>query len=169
MERTLSSVQENRLTLAEMVRRYYADVFRFCSRELGAQLAEDATQETFMIAAQRYGSFRGDSSEKTWLFGIAINIIRNYRRRARTLPLVDWEYAESASTGNVEDRLISAQALRKALAELSPQHREVVLLHEVEGLTYEECAQALRIPVGTVKSRLYYAFKALRELLKEEI
>jgi RNA polymerase sigma-70 factor (ECF subfamily) len=65
--------------------------------------------------------------------------------------------------------LISAQALREALARLSPKYREVVILHEMEGLTYEECARVLRVPVGTVKSRLYYAFKTLRDLLKEDL
>jgi RNA polymerase sigma-70 factor (ECF subfamily) len=152
-----------------MVRKHYVDVFRFCSRELGAQAAEDATQETFMIAVQRYASFRGESSPRTWLLGIAVNVIRNYRRRMRGLPLVDWEYAECASTGDIENQLISAQALREALARLSPKYREVVILHEMEGLTYEECARVLKVPVGTVKSRLYYAFKTLRDLLKEDL
>ncbi len=122
-----------------------------------------------MIAAQQFASFRGDSSVRTWLFGIAINVMRNYRRRAQALPLVDWEQAESASTGDIENKLVSAQALRQALARLSPKHREVVWLHEMEGLTYQECAQVLKVPVGTVKSRLFYAFKLLRELLKEDL
>ena len=68
-------------------------------------------------------------------------------------------------TDNPEKTLIDREALRKALRGLSDEHRDVVLLHEVEGLTYEEASTVLGIPVGTVKSRLHHAFLALRRAL----
>ncbi|MCH8275519.1 MAG: RNA polymerase sigma factor [Armatimonadetes bacterium] len=156
----------DREAMADIVRRHYSDVYRFCSRQVGAQAAEDTAQETFVTATRRIRRFRCESTMKTWLFGIALNVMRNQRRKTQTLPLADWEYA--ARTGNPSDALIEAQALRQALAKLSGEHREVVLLHEMEGFTYEECAEALGVPEGTVKSRLYHAFRKLRGLLEPE-
>ena len=69
------------------------------------------------------------------------------------------ERAEGAS------QIVDREALRQALGKLSPEHREVVLLHEVEGLTYEDAAKVLDVPVGTVKSRLHHAFLNLRRML----
>jgi RNA polymerase sigma-70 factor (ECF subfamily) len=64
-----------------------------------------------------------------------------------------------------EGQIVDREALRIALARLSPEHREVVLLHEVDGFTYDEIAEIAGIPVGTVKSRLYHAFLNLRQTL----
>jgi RNA polymerase sigma-70 factor (ECF subfamily) len=151
--------------LEEMARMHYADVFRFCARNLNAQMAEDATQDTFMIAMKQIKRFRGESELRTWLFGIAMNVCRNHRRKLRnSLPLQDWDYLHD----EIEDNMINAEVLRNAIAKLDDNHRDVVLLHEMEELTYEECAHILRIPVGTVKSRLYYAFRKLRELIDGE-
>lgn len=155
------AVKGDRQALAEIVRLHYAEVFRFCSRLLNADAAEDAAQETFMKASKLIKSFRGESAIKTWLFGIALNVCRNERRKVKpTLPLQDWDYAE-----NQCENLIEAQALREAMGKLPTEHSEVVILHEMEGLTYDECALALNVPAGTVKSRLHYAFVKLRELL----
>lgn len=150
--------------MADIVRQHYADVFRFCSRTLDAQTAEDAAQETFVTAQRLLRSFRGDSSLKTWLLGIAINICRNERRKRKpTLPLQEWDQQNDPSQS-----LIEAQALRDALAQLDEAHRDTVILHEMEGLTYEECGKALGVPAGTVKSRLHFAFAKLRSLLMEK-
>lgn len=151
--------------LEEMARMHYADVFRFCARNLNAQTAEDATQDTFMTAIKQIKKFRGESELRTWLLGIAMNVCRNHRRKLKnSLPLQEWDYLYNET----EDSMINAEVLRNALAKLDDNHRDVVLLHEMEELTYEECAHILRIPVGTVKSRLYYAFKKLREIIDGE-
>ncbi len=152
--------------LEEMARMHYADVFRFCARNLNAQTAEDAAQDTFMIAIKQIKKFRGESELRTWLLGIAMNVCRNHRRKLKnSLPLQEWDYLYNET----EDSMINAEVLRNALAKLDDNHRDVVLLHEMEELTYEECAHILRIPVGTVKSRLYYAFKKLREIIDGEM
>jgi RNA polymerase sigma-70 factor (ECF subfamily) len=157
------AIRGERDAMAEIVRRHYAEVYRFCSRIVGVQAAEDAAQETFAKAVPAIRKFRGDCSTRTWLFGIALNICRNDRRKMKpTLPLQDWDMAHD-STAN----LVDAEALRNALAQLDDAHRDAVVLHEVEGLTYEECARVLDIPAGTVKSRLFYAFEKLRQLLQE--
>lgn len=145
--------------MAEIVRLFYPDVYRFCSRLVGLNDGEDAALETFVVAQGRIRHFRGDSSLKTWLLGIALNVSRNLSRKRKTLPLADWDYP---SCDDPSERLIGAEALRTAVAQLAPEHRDAVILHEMEGLTYEECGKVLGIPAGTVKSRIYHAFKQLR-------
>lgn len=73
---------------------------------------------------------------------------------------------EFQTTGSSEANLVDRQVLRLALAGLSVEHREVVVMHEMDGLTYEEIATILSVPVGTVKSRLYHAFSNLRKCLQ---
>lgn len=150
------------LVLSDAVQQHYSEIYRFCSKFVGADAAEDVTQETFITAHKRLSDFQGRSSMKTWLFSIALNHCRNERRRKKPLPLEDWNQPSGADAA---DQLIAAQALREALAKLTPEHREVVVLHETEGLNYEECSTILGIPVGTVKSRLHHAFKSLRNHL----
>lgn len=151
-----------REALSAVVHQYYPDVLRLCGRLVGGA-AEDAAQDTFLQAARRMRSFRGDSSIRTWLFGIAINVCRNRRRKKVPLPLADWKERELQAPRR---QLIEAQALRDALARLGKNHREVLILHDVEGMTYAECAEVLRVPVGTVKSRLHHATRKLRKLLE---
>jgi RNA polymerase sigma-70 factor (ECF subfamily) len=122
-------------------------------------------QETFLTVQRVIEKFRGDSSLKTWLFGVAQNECRRaVRKHGLECSALDFAL-DIASGGEGEDAIINREALRKALEQLSDEHRDVVLLHEMEGLTYEETAEVLGIPVGTVKSRLHHAFLGLRRTL----
>ena len=144
-----------------VVRDHYDAVYRFCARRLGPARAADAAQDTFLTAQRAIRRFRGESSLRTWLLGIALNECRRAIRRggAEPLPLeVDLVCPSAEGEASVVDR----QALAAALARLSEDHRDVVVLHELQGLTYEEVAAVLRVPVGTVKSRLHHAFINLR-------
>jgi RNA polymerase sigma-70 factor (ECF subfamily) len=153
----------DREAMARLVEANYDAVFRFCARRIGPELAADAAQETFLTAQKAIKKFRNDSSLRTWLFGIAHNHCRHQSRKNRT---ESWDWTTMEDGGqSPENGLIDRQALRTALQGLSAEHREVVLLHEVEGLTYEEAAKVLNIPVGTVKSRLHHAFLGLRRAL----
>lgn len=154
--------------MERIVRTHYDDVWRFCARRLGHDLAADAAQETFVTAQKRIDDFEGRSELKTWLFGIALNHCRNLARKRKPEVPVDW-LADTASEPRYEgqDTMVTdRETLRCALEKLSPEHREVVLLHEVDGLTYQEAAEFLGIPVGTVKSRLHHAFLNLRSSLR---
>ena len=149
------------------VRLYYDDVWRFCARRIGPDLASDASQETFVTAQRRLAEFEGRSELKTWLFGIALNHCRNLARKRKPEVPVDW-LADTTSEPVVDGmgrQVIDREVLRGALSKLSEEHREVVLMHEVDGLTYQEAADLLGIPVGTVKSRLHHAFLNLRAAL----
>lgn len=143
---------------------YYDVVFRFCARRVGHDRAADAAQEAFVTAWRVRQQFRGESSVTTWLLGIAHNECRRLSRKYRLdVPLVEW----LASGDSHECELVDREALRAAMADLSLEHREVVLMHEIDGLTYDEIAVILEIPCGTVKSRLHHAFLNLRKAIVE--
>lgn len=150
-------------------------LYRFIIRNIGNPSdAEDLTQQAFVEAVRSFQSFRGESELSTWLYGIAMNLVRNHLSRAphRRFGFED----ESALDGTACDDLGPAEALEQsqqvqhleaAMAELPQSMRDVLVLVAVDELTYEEAAALLTIPVGTVRSRLSRARSALRTRLEE--
>jgi RNA polymerase sigma-70 factor (ECF subfamily) len=147
-----------------------------------AEEARDLAQETFLRIFQSIDRFRGDADLKTWIYRIAINQARNrwrwWRRRRRDVTVsLDAEFgrdeqplhARLRDTGiNPEQEALMREremALRRALRTLGRSYREVVILRDVEGLSYEEVAAALEISIGTVKSRLSRGRQELRRKL----
>jgi RNA polymerase sigma-70 factor (ECF subfamily) len=136
--------------------------------------AEDLTQEIFVDLYRSLGRFRGDSTLATWTYQVALNHCRKHisRTPAATVP-----YDDALGEHEAEEYGPAYQATRRELSDhvyaaldgLSPDHREVVLLHEMQELTYRECAAVLQVPEGTVKSRLSYAFRRLRGTLSEYV
>jgi len=164
MEGTVEQAKSgDRQALASLVSEHYARVYRFCARRVGPELAQDAAQETFLTMQKAIRRYESKSAFPTWLLGIAHNHCRNISRKRRMdpAPLDNW-FEHNEPSHNPSDPIVNREALRCALAELSPEHREVVLLHEIEGLRYLEIAEILGIPEGTVKSRLHHAFLNLR-------
>ncbi len=155
---------------AEMVERSEPGLRRLLGR-IGGRGADidDLVQETYLRAWRGFGRFRGESSLTTWITRIAVNVSRNWARSRRTtVPLSrDAESALGSRTGAGDAAVM--EAYEKALARLSPDQRSVFLLHEVEGLSYQEVAEALGCPVGTVMSRLHRARARLLEDLSERI
>lgn len=150
--------------IGQIVREHYDCVYRFCARRIGIDFAADAAQETFLTAQKVIDRFAGRSDLKTWLLGIAHNECRRQARKRKLspepLPLCE-PSCDDPELGALVDR----EALRSAFAKLSPEHRHVVFLKEVEGMSYEEAAKILGVPEGTVKSRLHHAFLQLRRSL----
>lgn len=154
------------LEIGEIARDYYGAVFRFCARRVGPDRAADAAQETFLTAQRALPRFRGESSVSTWLLGIAHNECRRLARKGRLEPpMLELDPARHAGSEDCEETVVNREALRQAMAKLSDEHREVVVLHELDGLTYEEAAVVLGVPVGTVKSRLHHAFLNMRKAM----
>lgn len=150
---------------------YHAEVGRIyavCIRMTGNRTeAEILTQDTFVRAWQSLGQFRGDSSFSTWLFRIAVNVVRmamrtDARRRAR---ITADDAAEDAAAPVTRPRHDEAIDLEGAIAELSPQARAVLVLHEIEGYSHDEIADMLHIAPGTSKAHLHRARRLLRERL----
>jgi len=153
----------DRDALGSLVREHYARVYRFCARRIGDDLGQDAAQETFVTMQRSLKRYQERSSFETWLLGIAHNHCRNLARKRRLdpLPLDAWFEGTTGPDTSAIDR----EVLRCAISRLSEEHREVVLLHEVEGLRYAEIGEVLGVPEGTVKSRLHHAFLNLRKQL----
>ena len=147
--------------------------------------ARDLTQETFLQAFRHLASFRGEADVRTWLYRIAVNQARNRwrwwkrRRRDRTVSLdapasegFDAPLSAGLENRDVPDPELQAlarereRALHAALQSLSRPYREVIVLRDIEGLSYEEVALALDLNVGTVKSRLSRGRTELRRRLE---
>ena len=125
-------------------------------------LAEDVAQETFVRAFRFHRSFRREAELSTWLYRIALNLcIDAQRKRGRTEPMVDDDHDEwHDPSPSPEERLEVRELARHAEAAmetLSSKHRAILLLREVEKLSYQEISRVLRIPRGTVMSRLFHA------------
>jgi RNA polymerase sigma-70 factor (ECF subfamily) len=126
-------------------------------------VADDVLQDAWLRAAAAMATFRGESAFRTWLTGIAINCYRErWRRRSATV--------ESVPAGREPTTAPAARAVDvdNILQLLSSEHREVLVLHDVEGYTHEEIADALGIEVGTSKSRLSRARQMFRERWRSE-
>lgn len=159
----------------DLVRRYQAPLVGFCRRMLGStQDAEEIAQESFVRVYRFLDRLRPDAKFSTLLFGIArnlaLNAIRDASRRGRnvteSLSRDDLSERPIADTGHTPERAARLreieELLEQALSELSPDHREVIVLRELQGLEYEAIAAIVKCRVGTVKSRLARAREQLR-------
>jgi len=167
----------------ELLARYQDSIYNYVCKMAGnPQDAEDLAQEVFVRAYQSLGSFRSECSFRTWLFRIATNLCVDAYRRRKRLPagMVSLDEPISGHDGEVRreipdfrsdpQRILEAKELesriQRALDALPEKLRAVVLLHDIEGLPYEEIAEIVRCPLGTVKSRLFNARMRLRERLR---
>jgi RNA polymerase sigma-70 factor (ECF subfamily) len=144
--------------------------YRFALGLLGdAQAAREATQETAMRFLQRLGEFRGHSQLRTWSLGIALNVVREMRRRPAMAQLI--EEPPIAQAGPVEAlmRQEDQGRVRSLLAALPPRQREAVVLRFFEELSVEETAQAMQCSEGTVKATVHQALRALRLGLDQSV
>lgn len=159
----------DRTAYSILVRRHQASLHRHLARMVGSQdEALDLTQETFLRAWQALAQWEPGAQFRTWLFRIASNAALDVLRRRKTVQFVPMDDAfEAADAGAGPERLAQgAQQLRllqAALARLTPEHREVLLLREIEDMSYEEIGRVLALTEGTVKSRLARARAALIE------
>jgi RNA polymerase sigma-70 factor (ECF subfamily) len=144
--------------------RYWVPIHRFCTSRAGSA-GEDIAAETFRVAFDERARFdprRGDA--RPWLYGIATNLLRRWFRsasRAKLAPGSDvHDFAEEA-VGRVEASLLGPE-LAAALQDVNAADRDALLLHAWAELTYTEIAEALGVPVGTVRSRIHRARTRLR-------
>jgi len=161
-----------------LVEKYRQRVWRLAYQILrDREEAWDVAQEAFVRAYQSLPGFRGQSAFYTWMFRIVVNLATDRQRqrgaRARALggePVPEEEWERSVADPTADPAGLAARAeqrekIRQALDSLPLNYRTIIMLSDVEGLTYREIAQVLRIPMGTVMSRLHNARKRLRGLL----
>jgi RNA polymerase sigma-70 factor (ECF subfamily) len=176
--------QRDEQAFLTVVTRYQHKVYNLVYRMLGdPHEAEDVAQEVFITVLKNIGSFRGDSKFSTWLFRIAVNHSKNrikyLKRRAsdRTQGLDD--VPESAMVyspfGAVLPRPDTQamghqleKVMQRALASLEPEHREIVVLRDIENLSYQEIQEITGLGLGTVKSRLHRARVALKREVSQQ-
>lgn len=144
----------------ELVRAYQSHVWRFLRHLLGdAALAEDVTQETFVRVYRKLKTFRSRSKFSTWVFSVArnagIDALRSRHRREQLLTVVAQRTPHS-----VTDTALGLE-IEAALQSLRPKLREAFVMIEALGLTYREAGEALSVPEGTVKSRVFHAREQL--------
>jgi RNA polymerase sigma-70 factor, ECF subfamily len=159
----------------EIVRRWERRIFALAYGILGREDdARDATQETFLAAFRNLRGFRGDAKVSSWLHRIAVNqcITRQRRTKVRSESALDEEIGEFAtplhdSPASVVEGRQETFAVRRAINSLPMELRQVVIMKEFEELTFREIADALDLPLSTVKSRLYTALKQLQMRLQK--
>ena len=157
------------MNIEEMIARYCDDILRLCFLYLGdRQLAEDAFQETFVKVWRRQGTFRGESSEKTWLSHIAVNVCRDMLRRSWLRMMKKSEPIDSLFTlaAPVQE---DQTDIRDAVLALPGKYREVVVLYYDQEMNMREIGDALHLPVHTVSTRLRRARALLKKTLGEEV
>jgi len=161
---------------------YRNQVFSLAYRMTGNPTdAEDLCQEVFLQAMRKIGSFQGRSAFSTWLYRVTVNRSKDHLRRKKRSPEVlqigdeqpepkaSVESELSGKPGGPEESAVSSEAgqlVRAALVKLPIGLRTPLVLHELEGLEYREIARVLRLPVGTVKSRIFRARARLAEILE---
>jgi RNA polymerase sigma-70 factor (ECF subfamily) len=158
-----------------LVKEHQTYLYRFVLRNIGNPSdAEDIAQQAFVEAYKAMSSFRGESKMSTWLYGIAMNLVRNYLNRAphRVREYESDDVLEGLpDAGDGPEALAErGQAMRRLseqIAELSPELQQILMLVAVDGLSYDEAAVMLEIPVGTVRSRLFRAREAIKERLPD--
>jgi RNA polymerase sigma-70 factor, ECF subfamily len=164
-----------------LVEKYQRKLARLLSRFIRDPAeVEDVTQEAFIKAYRALPAFRGDSAFYTWLYRIGINTAKNYLmamgRRAPTSTEVEADEAEGFDEGEQlrdintpESVLLSseiAQTVNSTIENLPEELRKAIQMREIEGMSYEDIAQAMDCPIGTVRSRIFRAREAIAEQLR---
>ncbi|WP_188568179.1 RNA polymerase sigma factor RpoE [Undibacterium terreum] len=164
-----------------LVSKYQRKLMRLVSRLVHDQAeAEDVVQESFIKAYRALANFRGESAFYTWLYRIGVNTAKNYLvtqgRRAPTSTDADIEEAETFVDAdglrdiNTPESLLAskqiAETVNAAMAALPEELRNAITLREIEGLSYDEIAEVMLCPIGTVRSRIFRAREAIAEKLR---
>jgi RNA polymerase sigma-70 factor (ECF subfamily) len=171
------SVRGDQAAFGILVRRYQDRLYHTAFRMLGnSEDAQDVVQDAFLNAYLSLHQFKGDARFFTWLYRIAVNSAISLRRKQRTVSNTDLpgsrvlaerqDESEESRPGSAMERADDQIRLQSALDALTPEHRAVLVLKEIEGRKYEVIADLLGVPIGTVRSRLHRARLELRDRLQ---
>lgn len=149
---------------------YKRRVFGMAHRIVGASDAEEVAQEVFVRVFRALVNFRGDSALSTWIYRLTVNAaLSHLAKRGRRQEVSDDGLAELPAPPAVERDSGLAARIEAALGQLPAGYRAILVLHDVEGLSHEECAAILECRVGTCKSQLHKARARMRDLLGPDI
>jgi RNA polymerase sigma-70 factor, ECF subfamily len=159
----------DRSAFGTLVERHERRVYNLAYRMLGRpEDADDATQEVFVICLRKLGGFQGRSAFSTWLHRVALNVCYEALRKRSRERVVDQDEIEPPPDPDHADAAVAAADVHRALQLVPDEFRAVLVLHDLQGMPYEEIAEALGAPVGTVKSRLHRGRVALGRVLRGE-
>jgi RNA polymerase sigma-70 factor (ECF subfamily) len=174
------SLRGDTAAFGELVRRYQDRLYNTVIRVLNnTEDARDVVQEAFLSAYQSLGSFKGEAQFFTWLYRIAVNTAISHKRKQRVglsletarsedAAIEPIDPSEASQPSQVLERKEEEYRIQQALNRLSPEHRAVLILKDIEGQKYETMAAILEVPIGTIRSRLHRARSELREVLEKE-
>ena len=166
-----------REAFGQLVNRYQARLYNAALRLVdNPEDAADVVQDAFLNAFQSLRSFKGDAEFFTWLYRIAFNASISLKRKKKVVIRLDAageggagveieDPSESVRPGIALERREEDSLLHAALTRLSEEHRDVLMMKDIEGMKYEEIAEILGVPIGTIRSRLHRARLELRDLL----
>lgn len=157
----------------QLVIAYRDQVFRLALRMCGNEAdADEVAQEAFLSAWKALPNFRGDSQFSTWLYQLtshaAIDLLRREKRQIAAEDITEVSVSDPAPSPQQQaERSETRQAVRDAMGQLSPEYRQIVVLRFLQELSYEEIGAVLKLPPGTVKSRLNRAKAQLKDILSK--
>jgi RNA polymerase sigma-70 factor, ECF subfamily len=159
----------DRSAFSALMERHERRVYNLAYRMLGRpEDAADASQETWLICLRKLGGFRGSSAFTTWLHRVAVNVCLDaLRKRTREGPAAE-EELEPPPAPDTTEASAAAVDVQRALLEVPEEFRAALILHDVQGVPYEEIAQSLGAPLGTVKSRIHRGRVALARAIRGE-
>jgi RNA polymerase sigma-70 factor (ECF subfamily) len=153
----------------ELVTRHERRVYNLAYRMLGrAEDARDAAQDAFLSCYRHLASFRGEAAFTTWLHRITVNACYDSLRRRPPDPAPLSEVPEPSPARDHADQAAAAVDVQRALGRVPVEFRAALVLHDIQGLPYEEVAEALEVPIGTIKSRIHRGRLALARALSGE-
>lgn len=159
------------ITFDALTRQYSGMLYRHIYRMVGnAEDAQDLLQEVLLLIYRKLHTYKGDASLKNWLYRIASNRTIDFLRRKARRPETDIpeDLASSADPLSFTRRLQTRSRLAEALATLSEEYRQIVIMKEIDGFTFREIATILDIPENTAKTRLYASLRKLKEHLEQK-
>ncbi|HEU23792.1 MAG: RNA polymerase subunit sigma-70 [Mesoaciditoga sp.] len=169
---------------SELYREYAEKIGGIARSYLGVDDVEDVVQEVFIKIYKNIKNFRGDSSLSTWVYRITVNVCKDMlgKKQRRREILTNFGEQEDEDTRNnirepVDDlmpsdelmKTLSAEEISKAIDSLSKEDKLLINLREIEGMSYEQIAEIMDKPVGTIKSRLHYARERLKNILENKL
>lgn len=169
----------NPAKFGELIRKYQDRLYNTVLRLVGNnEDALDVVQETFLNAYKSLDNFKGDAEFFTWLYRIAYNTAISLRRKQKAAVSIDGSRNGEAGVepldgslgsqpGHALEKAETEQRIQEALNRLSPEHRAVLILKDMEGQKYETIAEILQVPIGTIRSRLHRARMELRDVLNQ--
>jgi len=156
----------------QLIDQYQNRIFCFILKYVPAEKAEDLAQDTFISVYENLKNFKGESKFSTWIYGIALNKVRNYLNRApeRRYEHVSAEFLLEKQSNEISplEQLEQTLHLKNLLDQLPSDLREIIIFISLEGLSYKETAGILHIPIGTVRSKVFRARQILKEFNKKQ-